>query len=172
MLWVNAGTFNVIKFTKCYRLSNILQSVNPDIVFGTDTWLDGNIEDQEIFLKGYKVYRKDRPTSGGGVRFSIKDEFKIIHIRLSDILGEPTRKATTLDPLLTNQGEQALRVDILPGIHIMILYLLRWTPNQTSIHKYHGLYLYIKKQTGERLKKAQRCLMKALHLFTPLIQQR
>ena len=64
-VWVNTGTFNVIKFTKCSRPSNVLQSVNSDIVFGTETWLDGNIEDQEIFLKGYKVYRKDRATSGG-----------------------------------------------------------------------------------------------------------
>ena len=75
MVWVNAETFNVIKFTKCSRLSNVLQSVNPDIVFGTEAWLDGNIEDQKIFLKGYKVYRKDRVTSGGGVLFAIKDEF-------------------------------------------------------------------------------------------------
>ena len=75
MMWVNAGTFNVIKFSKCSRLTNILQSVNPDIVFGTEAWLDGNIEDQEIFLKEYKVYRKDRATSGGGVLFAIKDEF-------------------------------------------------------------------------------------------------
>ena len=75
MVRVNAGIFNVIKFTKCSRLSNVLLSVNPDIVFGTEAWLDRNIEDQEIFLKGYKVYRKDRATSGGGVLFAIKDEF-------------------------------------------------------------------------------------------------
>ena len=42
--------------------------------------------------------------------------FQTILIRLSNISAEPTRKATTLDPLLTNRGEQALRVDILPGI--------------------------------------------------------
>ena len=42
--------------------------------------------------------------------------YPTIHIRLSNISAEPTRKATTLDPLLTNRDEQALRVDILSGI--------------------------------------------------------
>ena len=66
--------FQSIKLKQC-RLSNVLQSVNPDIVFGTETWVDGNIKDQEIFPRGYKVFRKDRATSGGGVLIAVKDEF-------------------------------------------------------------------------------------------------
>ena len=58
------------------RLSNILQSVKPDRVIGTETWLDPSIKDPEIFPSGYKSYRKDRVTSsGGGVLIVVKNEY-------------------------------------------------------------------------------------------------
>ena len=49
--------------------------MKPDIVFGTETWLDGNIKDPAVFPRGYKVYRKDRASTDGGVLIAIKDEF-------------------------------------------------------------------------------------------------
>ncbi|MEW8547734.1 MAG: endonuclease/exonuclease/phosphatase family protein, partial [Candidatus Thiodiazotropha sp.] len=58
------------------RLSNILESVKPDVVIGTETWLDGSVKDSEIFPKGYRLHRKDRETgNGGGVLIAIKEEF-------------------------------------------------------------------------------------------------
>lgn len=66
--------FQSIKLKQC-SLSNVLESVKPDIVFGTETWLDGHIKDSEIFPKDYKVFRKDRAASGGGVLIAVKDEF-------------------------------------------------------------------------------------------------
>ena len=54
---------------------NVLESVKPDIVFGTATWLYSHIKDPDIFPKGYKVYRKDRAASDGGVLVAFKDEF-------------------------------------------------------------------------------------------------
>ena len=69
---------------------------------------------------------------------------------MTQLVREPTR-ANTLDLLLTNQPEQALRVDILPGIsdheNVIAVRDIRQTrqaytenPADTSI-----------KQTGERL---------------------
>ena len=66
-------SFQSIKFKQC-RLSSVLESVKPDIVFGTEIWLDSNIKDSTIFPRGYKVYGKDRAASGGGVLIGIKDE--------------------------------------------------------------------------------------------------
>ena len=66
--------FQSIKMKHC-RLSNVLESVKPDIVIGTETWLDSNIKDSEIFPNGYKPHRKDRTANGGGVLIAVKEEY-------------------------------------------------------------------------------------------------
>ena len=67
--------FQSIKLKQC-RLSNILESVKPDILIGTETWLDPNIKDSEIFPSGYRLHRKDKVTSGGGgVLIAVKNEY-------------------------------------------------------------------------------------------------
>jgi len=48
------------------RISNMLDSTKPDIIIGTETWLDSSIKSSEIFPRGYKIIRKDRVGSGGG----------------------------------------------------------------------------------------------------------
>ena len=57
--------FQSIKMKQC-RISNLLESVKPDIILGTETWLDPSIKSSEIFPRGYSVFRKDRTKSGGG----------------------------------------------------------------------------------------------------------
>jgi hypothetical protein len=50
--------------------------MKPDIVIGTETWLDPTIKDHEIFPEGYKLYRKDRMhQAGGGVLIAIKNTY-------------------------------------------------------------------------------------------------
>ena len=47
---------------------NLLDSVKPDVVTGTETWLTSVIDSAEIFPDIYTVYRKDLGnTNGGGV---------------------------------------------------------------------------------------------------------
>lgn len=58
------------------RLANLLDTINPDVVFRTETWLDDQIKNTEIFPDGYKVHRKDRVTSnGGGVLIAVKKKY-------------------------------------------------------------------------------------------------
>ena len=40
---------------------------NPDIIFGTESWLSPSISSSEVFPHGYCVYRKDRSDGYGGV---------------------------------------------------------------------------------------------------------
>ncbi|XP_020606237.1 uncharacterized protein LOC110044991, partial [Orbicella faveolata] len=53
----------------------------PDIIFGTESWLSSNIESNEIFPKGYKIFRKDRPDDchGGGVFQAVKNDIIVTH---------------------------------------------------------------------------------------------
>lgn len=52
---------------KTAELSGLIESVDADIVLGTESWLKPSIADSEVFPENYVVYRKDRPTAGGGV---------------------------------------------------------------------------------------------------------
>lgn len=45
--------------------TGLLQVLNPDIVFGTESWLDDAVKDGEMFPTDYRVYRKDRHHRGG-----------------------------------------------------------------------------------------------------------
>jgi hypothetical protein len=51
--------FQSIK-TKEHLLGNMIRSTYPDIIFGTETWIDNSIKDSQIFLRGYTIFRNDR----------------------------------------------------------------------------------------------------------------
>ena len=51
---------------------NILDSTDPDIVFGNETWLTSNHLSSEFFPPTYHVYRKDRSDGYGGVLLAVK----------------------------------------------------------------------------------------------------
>jgi len=62
-------------------LLEIIDSVKPDIIMGTETWLDSNTSSSDYFpSNSYNVYRHDRPSnikdqSHGGVLIAIKKDF-------------------------------------------------------------------------------------------------
>ncbi|XP_050022692.2 uncharacterized protein [Dermacentor andersoni] len=52
---------------KVDNLISLVATVKPQTVMGTESWLDKDIPDVEIFPPGFTVYRKDRHGHGGGV---------------------------------------------------------------------------------------------------------
>ena len=61
---------------KTIDFENLTQSVKPDVILGTESWLNLKISNAEIFPKGYTIYRKDRPdtVNGGGIFIAVSDE--------------------------------------------------------------------------------------------------
>ena len=57
------------------ELLNLIQSSNPDIIFGTETWLKPSEFSSEFFPQNYVVYRKDRPDGYGGCLLAIKSDY-------------------------------------------------------------------------------------------------
>ena len=47
------------------QLESIIDSTNPDIVIGSESWLNSSITSASVFPAGYVVYRRDRPGDGG-----------------------------------------------------------------------------------------------------------
>ena len=59
--------------TKQGEIRNLISSVNPDIIFGTETWIDSSVKDAQILPGGFNIYRNDRNLNGGGVLLAVKD---------------------------------------------------------------------------------------------------
>ena len=57
--------FQSIK-NKTAELGNFISESDPDIIIGTETWLNHTINDNEIFPPGYTLLRKDRQGGYGG----------------------------------------------------------------------------------------------------------
>ena len=55
------------------QLYNLLDSTNPDIIFGTETWLDPSSKDSQFSPPGYNIFRNDRKLNGGGVLIAVRD---------------------------------------------------------------------------------------------------
>jgi hypothetical protein len=62
-------------------LQEIIDSANPDIIIGTETWLDNTIPPPEFFpINMFNVFRTDRPPNNknkthGGVLLAITKDF-------------------------------------------------------------------------------------------------
>ncbi|VDI18173.1 Hypothetical predicted protein [Mytilus galloprovincialis] len=57
------------------ELINFIESRKPDIIFGTETWLDASIKDIQYFPEDYNIYRNDRNLSGGEVLIAVNDAY-------------------------------------------------------------------------------------------------
>ena len=64
--------------SKRAELPNLLDSMKPDVILGTETWLDPSIATAEIFPNSYnyKVYRRDRGGRGGGVLIAVRNNLE------------------------------------------------------------------------------------------------
>ena len=65
----------------CQRIGNkkaeleaAINYIKPDIICGTESWLNSNIKSSEVFPENFTAYRKDRSRLGGGVFTLVRNE--------------------------------------------------------------------------------------------------
>ncbi|KAK3102607.1 hypothetical protein FSP39_012613 [Pinctada imbricata] len=73
--------FQSIK-NKKEELANIIETSDPSIIIGTETWLNPNIYSHELFPPNYEIIRKDRSDGYGGVLLAIKNDLTTDSIHL------------------------------------------------------------------------------------------
>ena len=54
-----------------------VRSTDADVVVISETWLTKSVNDKDIGIEGYNVYRSDRPKKGGGVAIHTKCKFNV-----------------------------------------------------------------------------------------------
>ena len=52
---------------KILEFWNLIDTYNPDVVIGTESWLSGEINNADVFRDDYIVFRRDSYSRGGGV---------------------------------------------------------------------------------------------------------
>jgi hypothetical protein len=88
---------------KLLEFWNLIDIYDPDVVIGTESWLNSDINNAEIFRGDYMVFRRDRCSRGGGVFICVKnhidcrelwvdEEFEIIAIEITGKNPKSTRE--------------------------------------------------------------------------------
>ena len=57
---------------KILEFWNLINTYNPDVVIGTESWLSEEINNAEIFRDDYVTFRRDRCSRGGQCSFVLK----------------------------------------------------------------------------------------------------
>ena len=58
---------------KLLEFWNLVDTYNPDVIIGTESWLREEINSAEVFRDDYTTFRGDRCTRGGGVLIYVKN---------------------------------------------------------------------------------------------------
>jgi hypothetical protein len=58
---------------KLLEFWNLIETYNPDVVIGTESWLHEEINNAELFRGDYIIFRRDRCSRGGGVFICVKN---------------------------------------------------------------------------------------------------
>jgi len=57
---------------KILEFWNLIDTHNPDVVIGTESWLSEEIINAEVFRDDFITFRRDRCSRGGGVFICVK----------------------------------------------------------------------------------------------------
>jgi len=80
-------------YRKAIELWNLVDTYNPNVVIGTESWLKGDINNAEVFRAEFTTFRRDRSAYDGGVSICVKniiasmelwadDDFEMIEVEV------------------------------------------------------------------------------------------
>ena len=64
--------------------TNLIHEKQPNIIFGSETWLSPNINSSEFFPPGYTLFRKDRSDGYGGVFLAFKESLTVAEYQIDN----------------------------------------------------------------------------------------
>jgi hypothetical protein len=62
------------------ELGGLYSAPTPEIIIGTETWLNDSVHNSEIFPPNYNIYRRDRRDGFGGVLIAVKADIVNDHL--------------------------------------------------------------------------------------------
>jgi hypothetical protein len=86
---------------KILEFWNLVDTYNPDVVIGTESWLSDEINNAEVFRDDYITFRRDRSTQGGGVFICVKNYIDCRELRTDDDSEMRAVEVKSRDPKFT-----------------------------------------------------------------------
>jgi hypothetical protein len=71
-------------YNKALEFWNLVDTYNPDIIIGTESWLREEIGKDEIFRADFTTFRRDRHAQGGGVFICVKHNITCLELWVDD----------------------------------------------------------------------------------------
>ena len=60
-------------YNEALEFWNLVDTYNPDVVIGTESWLKEDIGNAEVFKADFTTFRRDRSACGGGIFICVKN---------------------------------------------------------------------------------------------------
>ena len=79
----------------------LVDTYNPDVVIGTDSWLKEDTGNAEIFRADFTTFRKDRSACSGGVFIGVKNFIAATELWADDDFEIITVEVKGMDPKYT-----------------------------------------------------------------------
>ena len=85
---------------KVAEFDNLIHTLRPDVILGTESWLTPSHTTAEIFPRGFNIYRRHRPSKSGGGVFIAVSRRKLLgnawtDYRLRNHMGKGKTTGTT-----------------------------------------------------------------------------
>ena len=71
-------------YNKSLEFWNLIDTYNPDVVIGTESWLKEDISNAEVFRADFTTFRRDRSARGGGVFICVKNTIASTELWVDD----------------------------------------------------------------------------------------
>jgi len=85
-------------YNKAKELWNLVDTYNPDVVIGTESWLKENISSAEVFRDDFTTFRRDRSVRGGGVFICVKNIIASKELWVDEVFEMITVEVKGMDP--------------------------------------------------------------------------
>ena len=86
---------------KTLDLWNLIDTYNPDVLIGTESWLSEEISNAEIFRADYTTSRRDKHTRSGGFFICVKNYFTCAELWVDEVYEMTAVEVKGRDPKIT-----------------------------------------------------------------------
>jgi hypothetical protein len=88
-------------YNKALEFWNLVDTYNPDVVIGMESWLKEDFNNAEIFRADFTTFRRDRSARGGGVFICVKNVIASKHLWADEDFEMIAVEVKGLDPKYT-----------------------------------------------------------------------
>ena len=88
-------------YIKILDFWNLIDTYNPDVVIGTESWFSEELSNAEVFRADYTIFRRNRNTRGGRVFICVKIHITCAELWVDQVYEKIAAEVKGRDPKIT-----------------------------------------------------------------------